>query len=146
MKRLIKSLVATLVLLFAVTLTAETVMIQALSGDVFVKPAGKTSWVKAKIKDKIDGSTMIKVEQGAKVQLLSKTGSVVKVDQIRTVQISDLFSKNSSSDRLAELRVKLSKSGSRPTQNAAVAVAGVRGADIEQQDRELLKKELFWEE
>ena len=132
-------------MVFAVTVTAETVMVQALSGEVMVKNAGSGSWVKAKVKDRLEDATMLKVEQGSKIQMISKSGTVIKIDQAKMVQVSDLFTTGKTSDKIGSLRAKLSKNNGGSDKFAATAVAGVRGGDVSAQDKEALKKDLYWE-
>lgn len=147
MKKL--SFLTTLVLFLSMVsfLSAETVMIKFVSGNVKVKNSVSGKWVKAKIKMKIDDSSILKIGKNSKVQILTRTGKIAKVSAPKTVKIQNLFTSTTSGmqSKLAMLKSKLSK-GKSGSQYAATAVAGVRGADVQKQRAKQMKQTLFWEE
>lgn len=143
-----KILTILLVLALAVSLSAETVMIKTLKGNVMVKSSETGDWQKAKMNMKLDDSAMIQVKGNGSIALITAKGRILSVDEERTLQVSELFqtasSGNSLSARLAALRAKLSKDSGDST-HTATAVAGVRGADVYEQRKDQAKRELYWE-
>ena len=128
-------------------LAAEPVMVQLVSGDVQVKDSAKGSWEKVQMKMKLDDSAVIKVAKNSRVQLVTKTGSVINLSGETTAKVSDLFASSSSSPMMNKLKSIQSKLGRDGNDSfSATAVAGVRGADVYEQNQQLLKKELYWEE
>ena len=144
MKKIIGIFVA-LSFLAAAMLSAETVMIQVFSGSVKVKTGD--SWVSAKIKMKLDDSAFVQVSQGAKLQLLTASGQVINITSEKSFQVKELFANVKATPlagKLAGIKAKLGKAGA--SDAGPSAVAGVRGADVYQQSKQGLKKDLYWEE
>ena len=144
MKRVI-GLVAAMAILSAAVISAETVMVQVFSGSVKVKTGD--AWVNAKIKMKLDDSTFVQVAKGSKLQLSTVSGKVINITTEKSFQVKDLFVAAKTSPlagKLAGIRAKLGKGSA--SDMGPTAVAGVRGADVYQQSKQGLKKDLYWEE
>jgi hypothetical protein len=144
MKKLI-GLMAAVAVLSAAVLSAETVMVQVFSGSVKVKTGD--AWVNAKVKMKLDDSAFVQVAKGSKLQLLTASGQVINITTEKSFQVKELFAAVKTSPlsgKLAGIRAKLGKGGG--SDMGPTAVAGVRGADVYQQSKQGLKKDLYWEE
>jgi len=144
MKRV--SFLSLLFVLFVSFLYSETVMVKTVSGDVKVKTGN--SWVVVKPLAKIDDSSLLKVYEKSKVQIMNSAGTIVSVDTPREVVIKDLFIATSNPRMFAKLnsiKNKIGKKGS-AGEEGPTAVAGVRGADVYAQNKDALRKDLYWEE
>jgi hypothetical protein len=147
MKKLI-TLIMGLVMVMGTALYAETLMIQSVSGDVQFKKDLNGAWATMKAKDKIDDSYYVQVKSGGKVQMLSQSGSIVKIDTVKSARISDLTASmkgNSMYAKLNNIKNKISSKGS-DSGNGPTAVAGVRGDNVYEQNKTALKHDLYWEQ
>jgi hypothetical protein len=130
----------------ASVLSAETVMVKAVSGDVKVQNGN--SWNIVKAGAKLDDSAVLRVGANGRVQIVNQTGTMINVASSREDSVKNMFLEVTNPRMFAKLNAikgKISRTGS-ANDSAATAVAGVRGADVYAQNKESLKKELYWEE
>ncbi len=145
-----KKMIVVLLSVFVVStsLFADAVVTMVL-GKVQVKN-DSGSWIPAKIKSAIKSSDTIRVTEGSKIVIKLSSGTLVSLNTPKEVRLYDLESQQAANSKKSInqlMREKGSKITTKSRQGTVTAVAGVRGADVDNQNTDKADAEqMVWKE
>jgi hypothetical protein len=119
------------------TKTTPSAFIASFEGDVQMKKAGTTNWIKAEVKATLEASDSIKTGTDSKISITFFDGSTIEMTSNAQIEIKELIKGKTTSIRLKQdigetlSKVKnLADTASRYEIETPAAIAGVRGSQM----------------